>query len=667
MKIKSIVLLVFICFSNALLSQTKQKDTLKAHKLDEVVVTAQFTPTSEKKAVYKVHVINRKTIEAKAASNLAELLQQELNIELSQNSAFGSSLELRGMSKENIKILKDGVPLIGRVNGVLNLNQINLDNIEKIEVIEGPVSVFYGTDAMGGTINLITKNAVKNNFEGNFNFKYETVESRDVNGSLAAQFNKNTVRVNVGKNTFNGLRTDDKLKRKLNWPNRNFYYGNAMYVREIGNFKVRLTSDYSEEKVAVLGEVKTSTQKAKDIDYITNRFDNALNVQGKIGANNFLNATVSYLDYNRFDNTYSFNKTTNTQTLKEVNVDGNRFKTLFSKVQFGKNDKADKLNYAIGAEYQSDKGEGDRILDESQTVENTSVFASLSYKVLAGLVVQPAVRYTQNSAFDGLFSPAFNLKYKVNNHSTVRFGYANGFRAPSIKELYLNWSPTFGPFTYHITGNEDLDVETSHNFNIHYTYFNHYKKYGGFVIEPSVFYNETKDLIGLSNMVNFSRNYINLKESKTLSANLNVKYMPVTNLTVNLGFSYLGRYYQYSEKFDSDGFLYTPSANASISYTYKPFDITLNSFYKFVGKKDGHYIKKVSGTPTLFESTRDSFSNLEFSLSKRLLNKKMLISVGAKNIFDVTDVESFNQIGVAHDRDMQFWGASYFVQTKFRF
>ena len=69
-------------------------------------------------------------------------------------------MSVQGLSGENVKILIDGVPVVGRLNGNVDLSQINLTNIERVEIVEGPLSVNYGTNALAGTINLITK---KNN------------------------------------------------------------------------------------------------------------------------------------------------------------------------------------------------------------------------------------------------------------------------------------------------------------------------------------------------------------------------------------------------------------------------------------------------------------------------------------------------------------------------
>ena len=132
-------------------------DTNGAYLLNEVIVTAQYAPQPLQKSVFNVKVINSKTIEARGANNLRELLYLETHFELENKSVFGSSLEIQGAAKENVKFLVDGVPVIGRLNGIIDLMQLPLTNIERVEIIQGPVSVYYGTDALAGVINIITK------------------------------------------------------------------------------------------------------------------------------------------------------------------------------------------------------------------------------------------------------------------------------------------------------------------------------------------------------------------------------------------------------------------------------------------------------------------------------------------------------------------------------
>src|SRR5690242_6859536 len=92
-----------------------------------------------------------------AAQNLKEALSYELNIHLMEDNILGSGLQIQGIGGENVKILIDGMPITGRQNGNIDLSQILMDNVERIEIVEGPLSVSYGTDALAGTINIITK------------------------------------------------------------------------------------------------------------------------------------------------------------------------------------------------------------------------------------------------------------------------------------------------------------------------------------------------------------------------------------------------------------------------------------------------------------------------------------------------------------------------------
>ena len=653
------------------LSQKTLKDSI--NQINEVVVTAQFSQRSEKNSIYKVKIISNKTIEKKAVNNLTELLRQELNIDFSQNAVFGAGLEMNGITKENIKVLIDGVPLVGRVNGVLNLNQINLNNVERVELIEGPVSVFYGTDALGGIVNIITKKNQKEAVQGSFSAYYETVEAKELNGEIGLKQGKNIFKFGAGYYYFNGLNTNDDNVRTFNWPKKRKYNKSFTYLRELGNYNLSFTSNFSEELLHTLGEVKRG--KAKDIDYKTQRFDNSLNLQGSLKNNKFVDVTISYLNYDRDDKTFIYKPSNNSITFLEnnPNANGNYFDTFFVKAQYAQDDKLKKLNYIIGAELISDKGNGNRILNGNQSTLNQSVFASVNYKFANQLELQPAVRYTSNNTFGSLWSPAFNAKYRLNNNNALRFSYGNGFRAPSLKELYLDWTPQFGPITYLFKGNKDLKLESSHSFNLYYTYKKQLSN-SSVTIEPFLAYNQVKDLIGLSELVTVGspldftkeRHYINLNGMKTANFSVQGTYK-MEGLKIDLGFSYLGRYIEYSDAFNSGDFMFTPAISSSINYKVKPLNVDVNIFYKYSGKRKGHFIDDSGSEDVLVETTRDDFSNLDASLSTSLFKNKVSIIIGAKNIFNVTDIESFNQIGVAHERNSQLWGSSYFIKTNFKF
>ncbi len=118
--------------------------------LPKVVLTSQIKPQSVDSTVNKVRVISRQRIEEQAAPNPMRLPSNELNISISNDAVLGSQISLNGLSGQHVKILRDGVPVIGRQDGNLDLSQINLNNVERIEIVEGPQSTVYGTEAYGG-------------------------------------------------------------------------------------------------------------------------------------------------------------------------------------------------------------------------------------------------------------------------------------------------------------------------------------------------------------------------------------------------------------------------------------------------------------------------------------------------------------------------------------
>lgn len=179
--------LKFIGYQSKITSVSEENNKVTMYldnlELKTFVVTGQYSESSVDNSVHKIRVIDAQRIEAQGAVNLQELMEQEMNIRVSQDNVLGSSMSMQGLSGENVKILIDGVPVVGRMNGNIDLTQINLNNIERVEIVEGPLSVNYGTNALAGTINLITKK-YKQNFGARAEAYYETIGQYNFSGSV---------------------------------------------------------------------------------------------------------------------------------------------------------------------------------------------------------------------------------------------------------------------------------------------------------------------------------------------------------------------------------------------------------------------------------------------------------------------------------------------------
>ena len=129
-----ILIIITVYFKQGYTQNDDSLDTNNnLHKqLDEVVITGQLMETYTEDAAHKIRIINSKTLNSGLFNNLADILEKEINIKLSEDNVLGSSISIQGISGQNVKILIDDVPVIGRLNGNVDLSQINHINNRNI-------------------------------------------------------------------------------------------------------------------------------------------------------------------------------------------------------------------------------------------------------------------------------------------------------------------------------------------------------------------------------------------------------------------------------------------------------------------------------------------------------------------------------------------------------
>ena len=117
--------------------------------MDELVVTGTRTEKFRSEAPISTEVINKKEIQNSGARNIAELLSQRAGVSLQTSVAGGSILNVLGMDSRYVLILIDGQPITGKFNDRVSLDQILTVQVEKVEIVKGPSSSLYGSEAMG--------------------------------------------------------------------------------------------------------------------------------------------------------------------------------------------------------------------------------------------------------------------------------------------------------------------------------------------------------------------------------------------------------------------------------------------------------------------------------------------------------------------------------------
>ncbi len=173
-----IVLLLLVFFHVVNVHAEEADSTAIFSGIEEIVVTATKTATQLEKSTVPLSQIVQKYIKATGSIKLADLLQEQNGIQLS--SFLGTGVQLQGMSADYTLILLNGEPIVGKTAGVVDLSRIVVSNIKKVEIVKGPVSCLYGSDAIGGVINIITEDVgmLKNSVEYSLQYK-SPVPERD--------------------------------------------------------------------------------------------------------------------------------------------------------------------------------------------------------------------------------------------------------------------------------------------------------------------------------------------------------------------------------------------------------------------------------------------------------------------------------------------------------
>lgn len=661
----------------------------KKGELNEVVITGQAQEIFAKDAIKKMRVINRQRIDDLAAVSLKDLLTNELNIQLSEDPILGSQMTLGGLGGQKIKILIDGVAVIGRLDGNIDLNQINLNNIERVEIVEGPMSVQYGTDALAGTINLISKKHYKTKPEIQLNSFTESVGRYNFDAALNLPIKKTKFNLGLGRNFFQGFDLEDK--RDLQWNPKQQYFFQFGLQRKFGNTLISYSTNYIDEKISNRGDVgsidslvipvKDSTgafkfPRALDDFYYSKRLDNVLRVQHFFLENQVLKFHLAHNFYQRA----KISKVINLNTLESTNFGGidaqdtSVFGTINSRAFFEDQIQKLSLKYQVGFDINHEKIRGERIVEGRQSILDVAFFAALNFKLFDDLNIQPGLRYAYNSRYKSPLISSLALKYELNKKWVFRASYGKGFRSPTLKEMFF----FFVDENHNILGNEDLKAESSDNFQLNFDFAQAFANWN-FDFSSSLFFNSVKNEIRLFSVLEPNNSdprglytNVNIAESKTTGLNVLAK-IRFGAWKTEIGTAVTGIKNDLSSSVDAnnineDLFLFFPQYRFNLSYNFPKINLTSSLFMTHTGKRENLLLDS-EGNP--IQITFEAYSQSDFTLSKSFYKERLKFTSGIKNIFDISQIQSSSSAGGAHNGGngtIAFsYGRSYFLRMQFNF
>jgi len=660
---KGMMLLASFPFFFSVVEAQEADTTAWSIEMEDIVVTAQFAPTDSKSALHKVKTISLETIESRGIHNLEKLLEHELNIRLSQDMILGSSIDLQGMSGQNVKVMVDGVPVIGRVGDDIDISQIPLHNVERIEIIEGPLSVNYGTNALGGVINIITKRSQLKKFDLKMNSSLESTSEKQVDLSLGyriipgllfraegsyfdfAGYNSQEIQDTLYRRTF---QWNPKEKRNLSGLLR-YNFG------EDGQLSYR--SSWFDETVENAGVIKRPKFKPYAFDeyYLTDRWDHSLFSESTIWSDYYLTGTLAFNHFRRRKEVLRVDFEEAMQTPQENEQDTSVFNAWVFRPVFASKFTSAILNFQVGADINFEEGFGRKIRDDSQEREGYSslgdyaLFTSVKYTPVKDLDLQLGLRVAKNTRFRAPVVPSFNMKYKLFDRFVIRGSYAKGFRAPGLKELFLY----FVDSNHHIVGNPELEPELSDNFQLAMDWYIMEGRID-WNLEAGAFYNDIRSKIDLYDFVEVDGKYVpaatlgksttdftyfNQDRFKSLGLNLSTS-LDFDGLRAKLGVAPIGRYNQLPDGVSGvDPFSYVWESNADLSYKMEKWGMSFHFYIKHNNKLIRYFVDTDdNGNTFTNQRAYDGYYLADFNMVKSFWKKNIQLNLGVKNLFDVNNI-----------------------------
>lgn len=666
MKVRFLLaILGFYCLMAKMAAQTDMDSALWQVDLEDVVVTAQYEPTHIKNVLHDIQLIPNVRISQQGATNLEQLLSQQSSIRIRQDAVLGSSMSLLGLDGQNVKLMIDGVPIIGRQDGNIDLSQINLYQVEQVEIVEGPLAVHYGTDAIAGVVNLISKKKQAKTFQIGGSVQ---VEERGENVyTLNLGFRPSDhwqIALSGGYDEFGGF-SEDTLRSVLWNPKEQRYLdGNVSWYFD-SDQQLRYGVRYFEEEVQNLGEVRRPQFKPYAFDdfYQTIRFDHTLTHSGSLSDLYYLQTTAAYNEFERIKNSYRTDFEEQEAMLLKDQQDTSLFTGVMFRSILASRYAESPLNFQLGVDLRYDNATGQRIQDTLSSKENFSeigdyaLFGTLRYTPFSRLTLEGGVRYSYNTRYKAPIVPSIHLKYELHPDWVVRASYAQGFRSPDLKELFFS----FIDINHFIVGNPDLKAERSNNAQFSFSYLKEEDtKKTSFQLKG--FYNHIHDKIELFEFVETETGnepaidtstlrftYFNLTKyvNQGLQASLGLEF---DAFRFNTSYSLIGYYNPASEDFASvDRFFYASELSNSLTYMITKHELAFSLFLRTNDKLVRFApTTDAEGNDVIQQVIQDGFTMLDCSILKHFWKKRLSFTVGCKNIFDVQRVGQTGSIEGVH-------------------
>lgn len=680
--IKIVAISIFsVFFSLRVCGQLKdslKNDSLRNEILNEVVVTATRTNKNINTLAMPILQIDGQAIKNRGIVRLNEILAEQTGLAIVND--HGQGIQMQGFDPAYTLILIDGEPLIGRTTGTLELSRITTKNIDRIEILKGPSSSLYGSEAMAGVINIITKNP-KDGLTSSLTTRYGTNNNTDISVEAGYKTNKFFISSFVNRNSSDGYNLRSQPGTNTVSPFSAYTFNGKT------NYKLN-------EKTSLNAAIRYFKDNQRNRLILNNRF---VAGNGNVNDYNLSSSILHQFNENLLTTLRLYHSGYKTKSNLNYEDSGSTydetfFNQLFSRAEL-QNDYsiADnlKLTGGLGIQYET---------VEATRYDNLKAFTSGYGYLQADLSIKEKLNIILGGRFDGhseyqsQFSPKIAANYIFSNKFTLLASVGKGYKAPDFRQLYLNFTNAiagYSVFGYNEAASrvsqlqndgliqtvlidpstlQNLNAESSMSFNI------------GFKAKPlknmgwslNLFRNNIENLISAAPIALKTNgqsvfSYFNLNKIYTQGLETDFNYQILKEVSINSGFQFLQAFDQEvidrierKEVFTRDaetglavvvkrkdyGGLVNRSrymANAGITYssTKSGWTTSLRSIYRGrygLGDSDGNGIINQEN-----EYVR-GYTLFNASVSKLVLKDSLRLQFTSDNIFNYKDINFISNL-----------------------
>lgn len=458
---------------------------------DQMVVTASSVEQNLKDAPASISVITREDLQRKPVQNLKEVLKDVPGVQLTNESDNRQGVSIRGLGSSYTLILVDGKRVNSR-NAVFRHNDFDLswipaESIERIEVVRGPMSSLYGSDALGGVVNIITRK-VGTQWHGTLSADTTVQEHRDRGDSGNGNFFASGPLVDdlLGVKVYGALgkRNKDQASSASGSTGQPRIEG---YTSRNANVEFSLTPDKDQDITFGYG----MDRQDRDSDTLDkNRIERENYSLGHAGRWGVANTEL------RFYGEKIENKNAKTITSKNNSLDGKVVIPLGDYTQF----------LTFGGEYRNDKLEDAVNMKNGGSVQANqyALFLEDEWHIFENLTLTGGVRMDDHENYGVNWSPRAYLVYNATDTVTLKGGWASAFKAPSLLQLSPDWLSGSCRGSCNVVGNKDLKAETSESMEFGLYYAGQRGWLEDVTASATVFQNDIDDMITVIRTANRS-------------------------------------------------------------------------------------------------------------------------------------------------------------------